>query len=165
MKKLIIINGTMGVGKTSTCRELQQRLPNNVFLNGDWCWDMHPFVVTEETKTMVMENICFLLNQFIQCTQYETILFCWVLHEQEILDTLLSRLDITHCMVRTFSLIVDKECLLDRLNKDIAQGIRTSDVIERSIERIQNYQTLSTEKIDVSHRDAKQVAELIASKL
>jgi len=57
MKNLIIIGGTMGVGKSSTCRELQKLLPKNVFLDGDWCWSAEPFVVTDETKTMVMDNI------------------------------------------------------------------------------------------------------------
>jgi hypothetical protein len=63
MKNFIIIGGTMGVGKTATCRELQKILPRNVFLDGDWCWDMHPFVVTDETKAMVNSNIthCFSL--------------------------------------------------------------------------------------------------------
>jgi len=32
MKNLIFINGTMGVGKTATSRELQKILPNCVFL-------------------------------------------------------------------------------------------------------------------------------------
>ncbi|MEG1875672.1 MAG: AAA family ATPase, partial [Angelakisella sp.] len=63
MKTFIMISGTMGVGKTTTCRELQKILPRNVFLDGDWCWDMQPFVVNEETKAMVMKNICFQLNQ------------------------------------------------------------------------------------------------------
>ena len=60
MKHLIIINGTMGVGKTTTCLELQKRLPKNVFLDGDWCWKMEPFVANDETKAMVMDNIAHL---------------------------------------------------------------------------------------------------------
>ena len=47
MKTLYLIGGTMGVGKTSACRALQQLLPNSVFLDGDWCWNIHPFQVTE----------------------------------------------------------------------------------------------------------------------
>jgi broad-specificity NMP kinase len=50
MKNLIFINGTMGVGKTTTSLELKKILPKCVFLDGDWCWDMSPFIVTEETK-------------------------------------------------------------------------------------------------------------------
>ena len=46
MKTLYLIGGTMGVGKTSACRALQQLLPNSVFLDGDWCWNIHPFQVT-----------------------------------------------------------------------------------------------------------------------
>ena len=70
MKNIYLIGGTMGVGKTITCQNLKNKLSNCVFLDGDWCWDMHPFQVTPETKKMVMENICFLLNQFIRCSAY-----------------------------------------------------------------------------------------------
>lgn len=50
MKNIFLIGGTMGVGKTTTCRFLKEKLHNSVFLDGDWCWDMNPFQVTEETK-------------------------------------------------------------------------------------------------------------------
>ena len=53
MKNLYLIGGTMGVGKTTVCRQLKEDLPRSVFLDGDWCWDASPFQVTEETKTMV----------------------------------------------------------------------------------------------------------------
>lgn len=64
MKQLYIIGGTMGVGKTTICQKLKKELSNCVFLDGDWCWDANPFLVNEETKKMVMQNICFMLNQF-----------------------------------------------------------------------------------------------------
>ena len=63
MKTLLLIGGPMGVGKTSVCRCLQKKLNNSVFLDGDWCWDSNPFLVTEETKEMVMDNIGYLLNR------------------------------------------------------------------------------------------------------
>ena len=69
MKKLILIGGTMGVGKTATSSLLKQKLNQSVFLDGDWCWDMHPFVVNRETKAMVMNNIVYQLNQFISCSE------------------------------------------------------------------------------------------------
>ena len=84
MKKLYLIGGTMGIGKTTVCQWLKLKLNNSVFLDGDWCWDANPFRVTEETKQMVMQNICFLLNQFIHCSVYYNIIFCWVMHEQSI---------------------------------------------------------------------------------
>lgn len=50
MKKLYLIGGTMGVGKTTTCQVLKRKLDKSVFVDGDWCWDMHPFIVDEEKK-------------------------------------------------------------------------------------------------------------------
>lgn len=65
MKTLYLIGGTMGVGKTTISKQLKQELNQSVFLDGDWCWDMHPLIVNEETKAMVLDNICHLLNNFI----------------------------------------------------------------------------------------------------
>ena len=83
-KRLYVIGGPMGVGKTTACRQLQQLLDRSVFLDGDWCWDAHPFQVTEETREMVLENIAFLLNSFLRCSAYDHVIFCWVLHRREI---------------------------------------------------------------------------------
>ena len=92
MKKLILVGGTMGVGKSSVCRALHQRLMPSVWLDGDWCWNLNPFEVTEETKALAMDNIAHLLGSFLRCSQTEYVIFSWVMHQQEIIDELLSRL-------------------------------------------------------------------------
>lgn len=140
----------MGVGKTATCRELQKILPRNVFLDGDWCWDTHPFVVTDETKAMVNSNIAHMLNAFLACSEFENVIFCWVLHEQRILDDLMNALNLNGCMTHCFSLVSAEQALVERLNHDIATGKRGSDITERSVARISLYDALDTVKIDVS---------------
>ena len=47
MKHLYLIGGTMGVGKSTTCQIMKRKLNNSVFLDGDWCWDMDPFIVND----------------------------------------------------------------------------------------------------------------------
>jgi len=161
MKNLFLIGGTMGAGKTATCQVLKQKLNNSIFLDGDWCWDMHPFQVTEETKQMVIENICFLLNNFIRCSAYENIIFCWIMHQQPIIDDIISRLDTTNCEVHSISLICNKYALQARLQKDVAAGVRTKDVIQRRIERIPLYEKLNTCKVNVSELTPEQAANFI----
>ena len=100
MKTLYMIGGTMGVGKTTVCQQLKRDLPNSVFLDGDWCWDANPFQVTDETKAMVTNNICYLLNNFLNCSAYENIIFCWVMHEQRIIDSILKKLDTQSLFIR-----------------------------------------------------------------
>lgn len=165
MKNLIFINGTMGIGKTATSKELQKLLPKCVFLDGDWCWYMSPFVVTDETKNMVIDNISYLLNNFISCTEYENIIFCWVMHEQKILDDVLSRLKKHDCILYKFSIVCSEQSLIARITLDIRQGIRSEDVIKRSVPRLSNYYRMDTEKIDVSDISAKRGAEIIYKRI
>ena len=161
MKKLYLIGGTMGVGKTAVSQQLKKDLPNSVFLDGDWCWDANPFQVTEETKTMVTDNICYLLNNFLHCSAYENIIFCWVMHEQHIIDSIIENLDIENCEVKCISLVADEATLRNRLESDVKTGVRTEDVIERSVARISKYQSLNTIKIDTVNKTIKQVADEI----
>jgi shikimate kinase len=159
MKRLYIIGGTMGVGKTTVGQQLKKDLPNSVFLDGDWCWDADPFQVTEETKTLVQDNICHMLNNFLQCSVYETVIFCWVMHEQEIIDSIIAKLKLDNCEVKCISLIADEDNLQRRLTRDVQKGIRKEDVIDRSIARIPLYQKLDTVKVDTNN---KTIAEIVA---
>ena len=161
MKTLYLIGGTMGVGKTTISQQLKKDLPNSVFLDGDWCWDADPFQVTEETKEMVMRNICYLLNSFLHCTAYDNIIFCWVMHEQSIINRIIKELNTSACRVIKISLMTDEENLRDRLSSDIARGIRTADVIDRSIGRIGMYRSLDTVKIDTSNKTVREIADEI----
>ena len=161
MKKLYLIGGTMGIGKTTTCQVLKTKLDKSVFLDGDWCWDMHPFVVNKETKKLVLNNICALLNNDIKRNAFENIIFCWVMHEQSIIDDLLSRLDLNDVKVIAISLVCQKEALEKRIQKDIDQGIRKPDVLARSVERLEMYQKLNTYKIDVSNKTIEEIVKEI----
>ena len=132
MKKLYLIGGTMGIGKTTTCQILKRKLDRSVFIDGDWCWDMHPFMVNEETKKLVLENICMLLNN-----------------------------DLKDVKVISISLVCQKEALEKRIQKDIDQGIRKPDVLARSVERLEMYQKLNTYKIDVSNKKIEEIVKEI----
>jgi broad-specificity NMP kinase len=159
MKTLYLIGGTMGVGKTAVSQQLKRDLPNSVFLDGDWCWDASPFQVTEETKAMVLDNICYLLNSFLRCSAYENVIFCWVMHQQAIIDSLIANLDIQDCNLRCISLIADEANLRRRISADKNSGIRTDRDIERSMAL---YRTLDTTKIDTSDKSIAAIANEIS---
>lgn len=162
MKRLIFVNGAMGAGKTTVCRELKEMLQPSVFLDGDWCWDMSPFVVTAETQRLVLDNICGMLNRFLACDAFENVIFCWVMHRQEIIDGILARLETGGAEYRLFTLDITEEALRERLGGDIAQGKRTPDVIARSMDRRLACQQTQGTKIDVSRISAREAALRIA---
>lgn len=162
MKNLYLIGGTMGVGKTAVSQQLKKELSNSVFLDGDWCWDANPFNITEETKAMVTDNICHLLNNFLRCSVYENIIFCWVMHEQHIIDSIINNLNTKNCNIKNISLVADEETLCSRLNADITAGIRTEDVVDRSVARLSKYQFLDTIKVDTTNKTIQQIAKEIS---
>lgn len=161
MKTLILIGGTMGVGKTATSQVLKKSLKASVFLDGDWCWDMHPFVVNENTKAMVMDNIIYMLNNFIRNDDIEYIIFCWVMHQQDIIDEIIAKVDLNYCRVYPISLVCSRETLIRHLEKDIQLGVRSQDVIERSLERLNMYRYLKTYQIDTSNLTIEETVESI----
>ena len=163
MKTFYLIGGPMGVGKTAVCQILKKRLDRCVFLDGDWCWDMDPFVVNAETKALVLDNICGLLNRFLSCTVFQHVVCCWVLHQQETWDSILDRIDTRGWKVICVSLTASTEALTSRLEKDIAQGRRQPDVIQRSLDRLPLYRDLHTLHIDTTGQTPEETAAEIAA--
>ena len=161
MKTLYFIGGTMGIGKTTISQALKVSLSRSVFLDGDWCWDMHPFTVTPETKRLVQLNIVTLLNNFLQSPAFDYVIFCWVMHQQEIIDNLLKQIDTSNCRLINLSLVSNAENLRERLQKDIDTGLRQNDILERSIARLPFYENLDSHKIDVSGKSIEQIVSEI----
>lgn len=161
MKKLIFINGTMGVGKTTTATHLKRQLLPSVYLDGDWCWDMFPFQVTEKSKAMVLKNICFLLRSFLKSDLFEYVIFSWVIPDEKIFKTICDSLDNLSFEQYRFTLLCSDTALRTRLLKEVMNGQRTQDVIERSLSYQSLYPEMKTYHIDVSEITAEKAAEKI----
>ena len=157
-RRFYMVGGPMGVGKSTVCRILRDRLDSCAFLDGDWCWDMHPFRVTESTRAMVLDNICHVLGNFLACPELQNVVFCWVLHEQEIIDGILRRLPLEQVQVRCISLVCGEAELRSRLQKDVAAGVRSADVIGRSLARLPLYAGLGALMLDVSRGTPEEAA-------
>ncbi len=166
MKNLIFINGTMGVGKTTTSKKLLKLLPNCVFLDGDWCWYADPWTVTDETKIMSKRNMSFLLDSFLTCTSYENVIFCWVMPDEGMINEILSMIKNTDYNLYKFSLICSEDALIKRIQKEIDNGMRENVTLERVMwerimTRMQKIGEMDAIKIDVSNITPDQAARAI----
>jgi cytidylate kinase len=160
-KKLIIINGTMGVGKSSTCKELNKALDKSVWLDGDWCWMMNPFIVNDENTRMVEDNIIYLLRSFITNSSFEHVIFSWVINTEEIFDMILKRINDLEFELFKITLICSEDRLKNRIVKDIKNNLREETGIEKSIEYLPQYENLNTIKLDTSNIGISEVIDKI----
>ena len=83
------------------------------------------------------------------------------MHEQTIIDRILSELDIGDCKVKSISLIADETNLKRRIMGDIGKGIRAGDATERSVDRIPLYENLNTIKIDTNGKTIQMISDEI----
>lgn len=147
----------MGIGKSTICNQLNQDLDHSVFLDGDWCWNMDPFVVNQDTKNMVLDNITHCLNNFIHTPGIENIIFCWVMHKQDIIDQIVQQLDTEGVDIHLISLICEKEELIKRMLIDR----RDNQTIRKSLQYLELYKDLDTQKIDVTTLDVQKTIDKI----
>ena len=157
-KSLIVVNGPMGVGKTTVSRLLVESLPGSTaWLDGDWCWMMHPFRVTDENKRMVEDNVGHVLRGFLANSSFDQVVFSWVLHQTEILDRLLSRLGDLDYRLCWFTLVATPLALRDRIAEDGGGDA----AIEASLERLSHYASQPSRKIDTTGRSVADVVSEI----
>lgn len=157
VKHVYLIGGPMGIGKSTICNHLNQDLDHSVFLDGDWCWNMDPFVVNQDTKNMVLDNITHCLNNFIHTPGIENIIFCWVMHKQDIIDKIIQKLDTEGVDIHLISLICEKEELIKRMLIDR----RDNQTIRKSLQYLELYKDLDTQKIDVTTLDVQKTIDKI----
>jgi adenylate kinase family enzyme len=160
-KKLIIVNGTMGVGKTAVCKELNKRLENSAWLDGDWCWMINPFVVNDENKNMVIDNITHLLKNFLDNSSLEYVIFNWVIHVEEIFESILEPLRELEFEIIKITLMCNKEALKNRILKDVKYNLREEDCLDRSVKRLEAYKNMTTNKIDTSSLSVSETVDEI----
>ncbi|WP_405113533.1 AAA family ATPase [Paenibacillus sp. FSL K6-1217] len=149
MKKLVIVNGTMGVGKSTIVSKLYKELEHSVWLDGDWCWQMNPWNVTEENKTMVMNNIHYMLSQYLDNSMFEYIFFSWVIHKESILEEVLAGLKEKEYELIKVTLMCSEEELIKRMRQDS----RSENEIENSISRLEHYKEMNTQKLNTNGKE------------
>jgi len=162
MKKLVILSGTMGVGKTAVGRELALRLPACAFLDGDWCWTYRRELVNEETKALVEGNIIHMLRGYLRSQSYENIVFAWVLHRQEIWDAILRGLEGLEYKLHPFVLMASKETFRERFLSDVVRGMRRAEDLEPAWERMGMYDNVRAERFLTDQLTPGEAAEALA---
>jgi adenylylsulfate kinase-like enzyme len=155
MKKFIVINGAMGVGKTSICKELNKKLINSVWLDGDWCMMMNPLNLVETNKKMFLDNIIYLLNNYLSNPTFDYVLFSWVIPSEDIINYITKNLSRNSFEQKRITLLCEESRLKERMIRD---G-RDMFTIERSVIYQNGYKGFNTIKIDTAERSVSETVD------
>lgn len=146
MKKLIVINGAMGVGKSVICKELNKRLFNSVWLDGDWCIMINPMNFDRPNTLMFLDNAQYMLNNFLSNPAFEYILFSWVFPREDLENYIIGKLASHEFDLKKITLLCEKDNLKERMRS----GGRDAYTIERSLAYEQAFASFGTVKLDTT---------------
>jgi hypothetical protein len=89
---IIIINGSLGVGKSSVAEALHLKFDKSVSLDGDYIGDVHPFEIYDDTRIDHLYRTLELLIGFHQKNGYSNFVINYVFESPGSLQALLDLL-------------------------------------------------------------------------
>jgi len=163
MKKLIVICGANGVGKSSASNKLLELLPNSAYIDSDWCRKINPFGFSDETVDVVKKNILSIMINYFDCPLVQNVIFSYGFHgrRKEIYESIICELrkeiDFELHPVILFCSEDENVSRMQNDNRDEAR-IKRGLINTRSI-----YDEFEYPKIDVTNLSIKDTAVEIIS--
>jgi len=161
-KRLILILGPNGVGKTTTAWAILDKLTRCAMVDADWLRVMNPFALTAQTKETVIQNIYSLFYHYFACSEIDCVVFPYAFHgdRREMFEEVIRRLRQTEADFEVSPVVLkcDYEENVRRARKDgrdearIARGMKNTFAF---------YDDLPYPKVDTTHLDANQAAQAV----
>lgn len=154
--RVIMINGPMGVGKTTIGKCIAQKYAGTAFIDGDWCMDIHPFVGNRETKTMAIDNILHMIGNYRKCSICKMIVVVWVMDDQWVHQKIADGIAEMGLEIKSVVLVCDQKSLIDRWENDKICEWRTQEWLEASLKSLAFFSSLEN-VLDTSSRTVDQI--------
>jgi chloramphenicol 3-O-phosphotransferase len=161
---IIVINGSLGVGKTSVADQLHYKFDKSVHLDGDAIGDVHPFEIYDDARISHLYHTIELLVGFHQKNGYDNFVINYVFESPESLQDLLHLLHPLDPSVHTYWLTCD----VDEQTKRIQN--RKRDELDWELNRFIELQQIQVKaaqqgfigkRVDTTGFTAAEVAEVV----
>jgi len=153
MKRLVFICGPNGVGKSTLCRALVEKLPGSAYVDSDPCRVMNPFVLDDVTIPVIAANISGMMRNYFACSYVDTVIFSYGLHgrRREVFDRIMALLaDVEYQFLPLLLICSEKENLrrMKTDNRDMARIHRALEVSRAAFEDL-DYPVLDVTELSV----------------
>jgi len=161
---IIIINGSLGVGKSSVSEQLHWKFDKSVNLDGDHIGFVHPFEIYDDARINHLYRTLALLIGFHQNNDYHNFVINYVFEAPESLQELLQLLHPLDSSIHTYWLT----CSVEEQERRIRN--RQRDQIEWELKRFTELQQIQTKaaqqgfigkKINTTSLTAEETAKVI----
>lgn len=158
--RAIVINGPMGVGKTTVGRYIADSCAGTAFIDGDWCMDIHPFVGNSETRAMAVDNILHMIDNYRKCSACRQIVLVWLMDDEQTYRRIRQGIEQMQLELRSVTLVCDREHLISRWKNDDRGEWRTEEWLAVSLNSL-GYFASADDAFATDDRSVQQIAEAI----
>ncbi len=160
MKRLVLVIGPNGTGKSTACKALIEHLPMSAYIDSDYCRYMNPFSFTSEEIDVVVSNITTIMINYFRLSTIKNIIFPYGFHgvRKQIFDRILNRLDESNISYALCPILL--ECSLEenisRMQKDGRDAERILSAIQKTREIYHQY---NYPRLDTTYLTPEETAE------
>ena len=158
--KVIIINGPMGVGKTTIGKYIADHHPGTAFIDGDWCMDIHPFAGNPETRAMAVDNILHMIGNYRKCSVCSMVVLVWLMDDPQVIQRITDGISAITAEMTNVTLVCSRESLIRRWENDRNCEWRTDEWLNVSLKSLPGFSVMD-HVIDTSDMSVDRIAELI----
>jgi len=155
MPKLILLGGPTGVGKTTTLRLLEKKLPDSGVLDADDVWRISDSLAVEGTRKIAIANVVAVMRGYFQAG-CQTGVLSWVFARPLLFEPVIAGLEDVVDSVHFLYLIASTEVLEQRL----AQR-QDSHKFDYSLSRLDLIAKLPYANMDTSELSPEEVADSV----
>ena len=161
---IVIINGSLGVGKSSVAEQLQHRFDRAVHLDGDHIGDVHPFDIYDPERIEHLYRTLELLVGFHQKNGYPNIVINYVFESADSLHELITLLRPLDADIHVYWLTCSPKVQAGRIRE------RQREELGWELQRFRELQQIQAEaaqdgfigkEVNTSRLDPAGVADLI----
>ena len=161
---IIIINGSLGVGKTNVADQLHYKFDKSVHLDADAIGDVHPFDIYDDARISHLYRTLELLVGFHQKNGYHDFVINYVFESSESLQDLLDLLHPHDPSIHTYWLTCDVEEQAKRIRN------RKRDKLDWELNRFVELQQIQAKaaqqgfigkRVDTTGLTSAEVAEVV----
>jgi chloramphenicol 3-O-phosphotransferase len=161
---IIIINGSLGVGKSSVAEQLHYKFDKSIHLDGDCIGDVQPFNIYDEARLNHLYRTLELLLGFHQKNGYHNFVINYVFESPESLQELLVLLRPLDPSIHCYWLTCDEEeqakRIRNRSREDLQWELGRFPVLRR-IQQEASQDGFIGKEVDTTSMTAEEAAQTI----
>ncbi|MBR3515234.1 MAG: hypothetical protein IKO10_02675 [Lachnospiraceae bacterium] len=137
--KVLILNGPMGIGKTTVGTCIADKHPGTAFIDGDWCMDLHPFVGTKETKEMAIDNILHMIGNYSKCSACHMVVLAWLMDEDWVCEKLSTEIRNMGLEAKQVTIVCEEKQLKEQWAADRNCPWRTDEWLAVALRSLEHF--------------------------